>query len=114
MHCGIVPDAGVLGFDKSFDSCITTTLTLFLSSSTSSSVSFLPIPLPLFCRTLNVLSPLMYSADGAGVGGGDGGNCWFVEPYQGSLVHYLLLRYCAALKSPEHFACTHPEYMLYG
>ena len=64
-HCGIILDAGVLKFDESFDSCITTTLTLFLSSTTGSYVSLLPIPLALSCRTLNVLSSLICSADGA-------------------------------------------------
>ena len=76
---GVVPDAGVLDFGDSFDSCITTTLTLFLSSTTPSSVSLFPIPLTLSCSTLNVLSSLICSVGGAGdrhgvgVGGGD---CW--------------------------------------
>ena len=71
-YCGVIPDAGVLGFE-SFDSCITATLTLFLSNTTPSYVSLLPIPLALNCRTLNVLSSLIFSADGAGVGDGEGG-----------------------------------------
>ena len=72
-YCGVIPDAGVLGFGESFDSCITAPLTLFLSNSTPSSVSLLAIPLALNCRTLNVLSSLICSADGAGVGVGEGG-----------------------------------------
>ena len=38
---------------------------------TPSSVSLLPIPLALSCRTLYVLSLLVSSEDGVGVGGGD-------------------------------------------
>ena len=64
---------GFLDFDESFDSCTTATLTLFLSNTTPSSVSLLPIPLALNCRTLPVLSSLICSADGAGVGDDDGG-----------------------------------------
>ena len=60
---------GFLDFDESFDSYITATLTLFLSSTTPSSVGLLPIPLALNCRTLNVLSSLICSADGEEVGG---------------------------------------------
>ena len=30
-----------------------------------------------------------------------------------SQVQSLFLRYCAAFKSPEHFACIHPEHLLY-
>ena len=92
-----------LDFDVSFDSCITATLTLFLSNTTPSSVSLLPIPLALNCRTLNVLSSLICSADGAGVGGGEGGggvDCSVFEAEQGSQVQSLFLRYCAAFKSP--------------
>ena len=63
---------GFLDFDESFDSCITATLTLFLSNTTPSSVSLLPILLVLNCRTLNVLSSLIWSADEAGVGDGEG------------------------------------------
>ena len=77
---------GFLDFDVSFDSCITATLTLFLSNTTPSSVSLLPIPLALNCRTLNVLSSLICSADGAGVGGGEGGggvDCLVFEAEQG-------------------------------
>ena len=58
---------GFLDFDESFDSCITATLTLFLSNTTLCYVSLLPIPL-----ALNVLSSLICSADGAGVGDGEG------------------------------------------
>ena len=64
---------GFLDFEESFDSCITATLTLFLSNTTPSYVSLLPIPLALNCITLNVLSPLIYSADGARVGDSEGG-----------------------------------------
>ena len=42
--------------------------------STPSSVSLLPIPLALICRTLNVLSSLISSADGSEVGGGECGD----------------------------------------
>ena len=56
----------------------------------------------------------MCSAEGAGDGGGDGGaNCWVFEAEQGSQVPSLLFRYCAAFKSPVHFACTHPEHMIH-
>ena len=64
---------GFLDFGESFDSCITTTLTLFFSNTNPTSVSLLLIPLALNCRTLNVLSSLICSADGAGVGDGGGG-----------------------------------------
>ena len=107
---------GFLDFDESFDSCITATLTLFLSNTTPSSVSLLPIPLVLNYRTLNVLSSLICSADGAGVGDGEGGGivgCWVFEAEQGSQVQSLFLRYCAAFKSPEHFACTHPVHLVH-
>ena len=97
----------------SFDSCITATLTLFLSNTTPSSVSLLPIPLALNCRTLNVLSSLICSADGAGVEGGGGVDCLVFEAEQGSQVQSLFLRYCAAFKSPEHFACTHPVHLVH-
>ena len=63
------------------------------------------------------------SADGAGVREGDGGvgdgeggdgvDCWVFEAKQWSQVQYLFLRYCAAFKSPEHFACTHPEHLVH-
>ena len=94
---------GFLDFYESFDSCITATLTLFLSNTTPSSVSLLPIPLALNCRTLNVLSSLICSADGVGVGddeSGGGVGCWIFEAEQGSQVQSLFLRYCAAFKSP--------------
>ena len=100
-----------LDFDESFDSCITASLTLFLSNTTPSSVSLLPIPL-----ALNGLSKLICSADGAGAGDGKGGggvDCWIFEAEQGSQVQSLFLRYCAAFKSPEHFACTHPEHLVH-
>ena len=106
---------GFLDFDESFDSCITATLTLFLPNTTPSSVSLLPIPLALNCRTLNVLSSLICSAYGAGVGDGEGGGgdcCWVFEAEQGSQVQSLFLRYCTAFKSPEHFACTHPKHLV--
>ena len=107
---------GFLDFDESFDSCITATLTLFLSNTTPSSVSLLPIPLALNCRTLNVLSALICSADGAGVGVGEGSggvDCWVFEAEQGSQVQSSFLRYCAAFKSQEHFAFTHPEHLVH-
>ena len=107
---------GFLDFDESIDSFITATLTLFPSNTTPSSVSLLPIPLALNCRTLNVLSSLICSADGAGIGDGEGGGevgCWVFEAEQGSQVPSLFLRYCAAFKSPEHFACTHPVHLVH-
>ena len=107
---------GFLDFDESFDSCITATLTFLLSNATPSSVSLLPIPLALNCRTLNVLSSLICSADGAGVGDvedGGGVGCWVIEAEQGSQVQSLFLRYCAAFKSPEHFVCTHPVHLVH-
>ena len=78
---------GFLDFDESFDSCITATLTLLIYNTSPSSVSLLPIPLALNCRTLNVLSSLICSADRAGVGDGEGGggvDCWVFEAGQGS------------------------------
>ena len=103
---------GFLDFDESFNSCITATLTLFLSNTTPSSVSLFPILLALNCRTLNVLSSLICSEDGAGDGGGVV-DCWVFEAEQGSQVKSLFLRYCAAFKSPEHFAFTHPEHRVH-
>ena len=106
---------GFLDFDDGFDSCITAPLTLFLSNTTPSSVSLLPMTLALNCRTLNVLSSLIYSADGAVVGDGEGGvgvGC-LVLAEQGSQVQSLFLRYCAAFKSHEHFACTHPVHLVH-
>ena len=73
---------GLLNFHERFDSCITATLALFLSNTTPKSVSLFPIPLALNCRMLNVLSSLIYSADVAGHGGGEGGggvDCWVFE-----------------------------------
>ena len=107
---------GFLDFDDRFDSRITATFTLFLSNTSPSYVSLLSIPLALNCRTLNVLSSLICSADGAGVGGGecDGGvDCWVFEAEQGSQVQSLILRYCDEFMSPEHFACTHPEHLVH-
>ena len=105
---------GFLDIYESFDSCITATLTLFLSNTTSSSVSLFPIPLALNCRTLNVLSSLICSADGVGDGEGGGVvDCWVFEAEQGSQVQSLFLRYCAAFKNPEHFACTHPVHLVH-
>ena len=91
---------GFLDFGENFDSCITATLNFFISNTTPNSVCLLPIPLALNCRTLNVLSSLMCSADGAGVGGGEGGSevdCWVFEAEQVSQVQSLFIRYCAAL-----------------
>ena len=85
---------GFLDFEESFDSCITVTLTLFLSNTTPSSVSLLPILLSLNCRTLNVLSSLICSADGVGVGDGEGGgvvDCWVFEAEQGLQVQSLFI-----------------------
>ena len=105
---------GFLDFNERFDSFVTATLmTLFLSSTTPSSVSLLPIPLVFSCRTLNVLSSLICSADGPGGEAGDCGDCWVFDAEQGLQVQYLLLRYCDAVKSPAHFACTHPEHLLH-
>ena len=76
-----------LDVDESFDSCITATLTLFLSNTTPSYVGLLPITL--------ALSSLSCSADGARVGGGDGGvgvKCWVFEAEQGLQVQSLFLR----------------------
>ena len=107
---------GFLDFGESFDSCITATLTMFPSNTTPSSVSLLPIPLALNCRTLNMLSSLICSADGTGVGDGEGGggvDCWVFEAEQGSQFQSLFLRYCAAFKSLEHFAFTHTEHLVH-
>ena len=35
------------------------------------------------------------------------------EAEQGSQVQSVFLRYCAAFKSPEHFACTHPVHLVH-
>ena len=43
---------------------------------------------------------------GEGVGGGDGAE-------QVPQIQSPFLRYCAAFKSPEHFACTHPEHLFH-
>ena len=63
-----------------------------------------------------MLSSLILSPDGAGVGvaEGDGGvGCWVFEAEQGSQVQSLFFRYCAAFKSPEHFVCTHPVHLVH-
>ena len=110
-YCGVVPDEvqGFLDLGDIFDSCTTVTLTLCLSSNTHSSVSLFLIPLAMSCRTLNVLSSLICSVGGAGdrVGGGD---CW---DDQVSHIQSLYLRYWAAFKITEHFACTHPEHLVH-
>ena len=74
-----------MDFDESFGSYINATLTLFLSNTTPSSVSLLPIPLALNCRTLNMLTSLICSTYGAGVGAGEGVggvDCWVFEAEQ--------------------------------
>ena len=63
---------GILDFYESFYTCITADLVLFLSSITPISVSLLLIPL-----ALNVISSLICSVYGAGVGGSD---CWVEAP----------------------------------
>ena len=87
---------------------------MFLSSTTPSSISLLPIPLELSRRTLNVLASLICSADGAGVGDCEGVIAGSLRPSRGrrsnldfsdTVLHLI--------KSPEHFACTHPECMLH-
>ena len=86
---------GFLDFDESFDSCKTATLTLLLSNTTPSSVSLLPIPIALNCRTLNVLSSLFFSANGAMVVVGEGGggvHCWVLGAEQGLQVQSLFFR----------------------
>ena len=67
-----------------------------------------------------MLSSLICSADGAGVGDGEGGSeggggvgCWVFEAEQGSQVQSLFLRYWAAFKSPEHFACTNLVHLVH-
>ena len=61
-----------------------------------------------------MLSSLICSADGAGVGDGGGGVDYCVlEAEQGSQVQSLFLLYCAAFKSPEHFACTLPGHLVH-
>ena len=63
-----------------------------------------------------MLSSLICSVGGVGDRGGagvSGGNYWDGETEKVSQVQSRFLRYCAAIKSPEHFACTHPEHMLH-
>ena len=89
---------------------------MFFSNTTPSSVRLFPIPLALNCKTLNVLSSLICSADGPGVVDGEGGvvvDCWVFEAEQGLQVQSLFIRYSAAFKGPEHFACTHPEHLVH-
>ena len=65
---------------------------------------------------LNVMSSLICSADGAGVGDGeDGGgvDCWVFEAEKGLQVKSLFIRYCDAFKSPEHIAFIHPEHLVH-
>ena len=59
-----------------------------------------------------MLSSLICLVRGAGdlVGGGD---CWDCGAEQASQVQSLFLRYWAAFKIPEHFACTHPEHLVH-
>ena len=45
--------------------------------------------------------------------GGTQLDCLVFEAEQGSQVQSLFLRYCAAFKSPEHFACTHPVHLVH-
>ena len=67
-----------------------------------------------------MLSSLICSTDGAGVGGGEGGgeggggvDCLVFKAEQGSQVQSLFLLYCAAFKSLEHLACTHPVHLVH-
>ena len=59
-----------------------------------------------------MLSSLICTVGGAGdpVGGGD---CWDGGAAQVLQVQSLFLRYWAAFKIPEHFACTHPEHLVH-
>ena len=60
---------------------------------------------------LNVLSSLICLADGTGVGDGEGGggvDCWVFEAdlhFYDTVLHLI--------KSPEHFACTHPVHLVH-
>ena len=45
--------------------------------------------------------------------GGGGIGCWVFEAEHGSQIQSLFIRYCAAFKSPEHFACTHPVHLVH-
>ena len=62
-------------------------------------------------------SSIICSADGADAGDGEGGgggvDIWVFEAEPGSQVQTLFIRYCAAFKIPEHFACTLPEYLMH-
>ena len=59
-----------------------------------------------------MLSILICLVGGAGnlVRGGDCRDC---GAEQASQVQSLFLRYWAAFKIPEHFACTHPEHLVH-
>ena len=49
-------------------------------------------------------------------GAGDlvcGGDCWDCRTEQALQVQSLFLRYWAAFKIPEHFACTYPEQLVH-
>ena len=59
-----------------------------------------------------MLSSLICLAGGAGVGDGEV-DCLVLEAVLRLQVQSLFLRYCAAFKCPEHFACTHPEHLLH-
>ena len=64
----------------------------------------------------NVLSSLICSVGRSGIGGGEGvggGDYWDGVTEHVSQVQSLFIRYCAAFKSPEHFACSHPEHLLH-
>ena len=63
-----------------------------------------------------MLSSLICSADGKSAGDGEGGggvDCSVFGAEQGSQVQSLFLRYGVTFKSPEHFACTHPEHLVH-
>ena len=56
-----------------------------------------------------MLLSIVCLADGAWVREDEGGDCWVGEVKQGCQIPSLFIRYCAAFKNAEHFACTHPE-----
>ena len=61
-----------------------------------------------------MLSSLICSVGGAGARDlVDGGDSWDCGADQASQVHLLFLRYWAAFKMPEQFACTHPEHLVH-